>query len=143
MEDSMTNIVVIQGRLTRPPELRMTQSNKAVTSFTLANDTGFGDRKKTSFLDCVAWEKLAENISKMCDKGTMINVTGELGVREWTDKNDNKRKTVEITVRDFSFCESKNTSEMRSSRPFADPVSGSHNPADFEEISDEDPELPF
>jgi len=134
----MTNLIVIQGRLCKPPELRNTQSGIPVASFTLANDTGAGEHKQTLFADCVAWRGLAETIAKYCEKGQMINVSGKLCCREWTDKEGTKRKSYEIKVDDFSFCGDKKK-ESDGSNSFQSPVAGS----DFAELEDDDGDLPF
>ena len=78
----MLNHITIMGRLTRDPELRYTQSQTPVASFTLAVDRDFGGRdggeKQTDFIDCVAWRSTAEFVSKYFAKGSMAVVSGKL-----------------------------------------------------------------
>lgn len=104
----MLNKIVIMGRLTRDPELRYTQSNTPVASFTLAVDRDFsGEEKKTDFIDCVAWRKTGEFASKYFTKGRMAVVSGSLQIRDWTDKDGNKRKSAEVNVDGMYFGDSK------------------------------------
>lgn len=110
----MLNHITIMGRLTRDPELRRTGSGIAVASFTLAVDDDFKDKngnKKTIFVDCIAWRGTGEFISKYFSKGSMAVVTGKLDVREWTDKEGNKRRTAEVVADNVYFGESKRGSE--------------------------------
>ena len=84
----MLNHIVIMGRLTRDPELRYTQSQTPVASFSLAVDRDFGGRdggeKQTDFIDCVAWRQTAEFVNKYFTKGSMAVVSGRLQIRDWT-----------------------------------------------------------
>ena len=105
----MLNHITIMGRLTRDPELRRTQSNTAVATFTLAVDRDFqsGGEKKTDFINCVAWRQTADFVSSYFKKGSMAVVAGRLQMREWTDNSGNKRITAEIDVSNIYFGESK------------------------------------
>ena len=106
----MLNHITIMGRLTRDPELRHTQSQTPVASFTLAVDRDYskqeGNDKKTDFIDCVAWRGTAEFVSKHFVKGRMATVSGRLQIREWTDKDGNKRRSSEVTADNVYFCDS-------------------------------------
>lgn len=140
----MINTITIQGRLTRDPELRTTQSGSSVCSFTLANDNGFGEYKKTLFIDCVAWKGAGETIAKYCTKGQQLVVSGTLNAREWNDKDGNKRKAYEITVSDFGFCGDKGTTASttpRASTPKA--TEPQMVDAEFTELEDAGEQLPF
>ena len=93
----MLNHIVLMGRLTRDPELRRTGSGIAVASFSLAVDRDFGSsanngEKETDFIDIVAWRNTAEFVSKYFTKGRMAVVSGRLQIRNWTDKEGNKRR---------------------------------------------------
>lgn len=102
----MLNEISIMGRLTRDPELRYTQSEKAVASFTVACDRDRGE-KQTDFIDCVAWGMTAEFLSKYFRKGSMIIVNGRLQQRSWEDRDGNKRTTHEINAERVYFGEAK------------------------------------
>lgn len=102
----MLNQIVLMGRLTRDPEVRYTQSQVPVASFTLAVDRDFGD-KQTDFIDCVAWRGTAEFVSKYFRKGSMAVASGRLQLREWTDQNGNKRRNAEVVAEHVYFGESK------------------------------------
>lgn len=129
----MYNHTGLQGRLTADPELRYTQQGTAITSFTLASDTGrkTKDGKKiTNFIECVAWRAQAEFVCKYLSKG-----------RSYEDKDGNRRKAVEITVDSVHFCDSKKDGGQSSGGDFADP-GYSEGSGDFTEIEDNG-DLPF
>lgn len=109
----MLNHIIIMGRLTRDPELRRTGSGVAVASFTVACERDFAQdgQKETDFIDCVAWRKTGEFVSKYFRKGNMIVVSGRLQIRSWTDKDGNKRRSAEIVADNCYFGESKQSSE--------------------------------
>ena len=150
----MLNHITIMGRLTRDPEIRYTQSQTPVTSFTLAVDRDFGGRdggeKQTDFIDCVAWRQTAEFVSKYFTKGSMAVVSGRLQIRDWTDRDGGKRRNAEVVVDNIYFGESKRREggEMRSdSRPAYqssyESVSPSMGASAFSELGDDDGEVPF
>ncbi len=111
----MLNHITIMGRLTRDPELRRTSSGIAVASFSVAVDRDFGGRdggeKETDFIDCVAWRQTGEFVSKYFTKGRMIVVSGRLQIRNWTDKDGNKRRTAEVVADNCYFGDSKRDSD--------------------------------
>ncbi len=126
------NKTIVQGRLTRDPELRHTPSGKAVGSFTIAWSEKFGDNENKLFLPCVVWDKNAEFIAKNFFKGQEIVAEGRLGSRQWTDKEGNKRETIELTVDRAHFC-----------GPKTDSVKPATEPQQFAEIDDDMGDLPF
>ena len=111
----MLNHITIMGRLTREPELRRTGSGIAVASFTVAVDRDFGGRdggeRETDFIDCVAWRQTGEFVSKYFTKGSMIVVSGRLQIRNWNDKDGNKRRSAEVVADNVYFGESKRSNE--------------------------------
>ena len=111
----MLNHITIMGRLTKDPELRYTNSQKAVASFTLAVDRDFsphGEDKQTDFINCVAWTGTAEFVNKYFVKGDMACVSGRLQMREWTDKDKNKRIAAEVIASNVYFCGAKKESKL-------------------------------
>lgn len=94
------------GRLTRDIELRFTQAGKAVASFTIAIDSGYGDNKRTDFVPIVAWEKLAEVCSSNLSKGRKILVEGRLQISEY-EKDGQKRRSTDIVAQNIEFLDSK------------------------------------
>lgn len=106
----MLNRIIIMGRLTRDPELRHTQSDTAVTSFTLAVDRDFkgeDGKRATDFIDIVAWRDAAEFVAKYFIKGRMAIVEGRLQLRDWKDKDGNARRSAEVTADNVYFGDSK------------------------------------
>ena len=170
----MLNHITIMGRLVRDPELRRTGSGIAVASFRVAVDRDFapkdGGERKADFIDCVAWRQTGEFISKYFTKGRMIVVDGRLEMRDWTDKDGNKRTSAEVVVANAYFGDSKRDGDGGSyngnsyggnsyggnnyggnaySAPNSTPNYGSYNapasaPAsDFAMLDDDDAQLPF
>lgn len=109
----MLNRIIIMGRLTRDPELRHTQSDTAVTSFTLAVDRDFkgeDGKRATDFIDIVAWRAVAEFVAKYFTKGRMAIVEGRLQLRDWKDKDGNARRSAEVIADNVYFGDSKRDS---------------------------------
>ena len=104
----MLNHIVLMGRLTRDPELRYTQSQIPVASMRIAVDRDFnrGDERQTDFIDVVAWRHTAEFVSKYFHKGSMMVVSGRLQMRDWTDRDGNKRTSAEVVADNVYFGES-------------------------------------
>ena len=146
----MLNNIVIMGRLTRDPELRRTGSGTAVASFTLAVDRDFSGKdgeKVTDFIDCVAWRQTGEFVSKYFTKGRMACVQGSLQMRDWTDKDGNKRRSAEVIASNVYFADSKNTAQSDSSGApapaFATPATYATPVVPDYSVIDDDEQLPF
>ena len=156
----MLNHIVVMGRLTRDPELRRTGSGVAVTSFTVAVDRDFGNKesgeRETDFIDCVAWRQTGEFVSKYFAKGRMAVVSGRLQIRNWTDKEGNKRRSAEIVADNVYFGDSKRDGDNGSSfggNTYAAPAApgfgeysapaASAPASDFAMLEDDDAALPF
>ena len=132
----MLNRIIVMGRMTRDPELRRTNSGTAVASFSLAVDRDFkslSGEKETDFIDVVVWRNTAEFVSKYFSKGRMAVVEGRLQIRDWTDKDGNKRRSAEIVADSVYFGDSKRDGEDTAQ---SEPQGG------FSEIED-DGHLPF
>lgn len=127
------NKVIISGRTTADIELKTTPSGTSVASFTVAVDIGYGEKKQTSFLDVVAWQKQAENASRYVHKGDRVIIDGRLQSRTY-ESNGQKRKVTEIVANEIEFIETK-----RDAAPNPAPIP---NDTNFAEIADDD-DLPF
>ena len=106
----MLNRIILMGRLTHDPELRHTNSNIPVCSFSIACDRDFKNdkgEKETDFIDVVAWRSTGEFVSKYFTKGRMAIIEGRLQMREYTDKDGNKRRTAEVVADNVYFGDSK------------------------------------
>ena len=148
----MLNKVFIMGRLTRDPELRRTQTGTPVASFTLAVDRDFKDKatgeRTTDFIAVVAWRQTGEFVSRFFTKGRMAVVEGRLQIREWTDKDGNKRRSAEVVADNVYFGDSRREGDGGgySAPTYNAAPSGYSAPAEgnqFAELSDDDGELPF
>lgn len=131
------NFAVYSGRLVKDPEIRYTNSKKAVATFTVAVDGGKSadGEKKTAFIDCVAWEKRAEFIDQNFLKGTPIIVAGRTETRTYEAKDGTKRKVTELVVTSVEFQRGK--TQVANARDL-EPSS-----SEFEEVTGDDGELPF
>jgi len=146
----MLNHIVIMGRLTRDPELRYTGSNVPVASFSLAVDRDFGkDERQTDFINCVAWRQTGEFVSKYFQKGSMAVVSGRLQIRDYTDRDGNKRTAAEVVADNVYFGESKRRDDGESRQgSYQAPSRNSFDSAktkdsSFQEIDESDGDLPF
>ena len=153
----MLNHIVLMGRLTRDPELRRTGSGIAVASFTLAVDRDYaaqGAEKGTDFVDIVAWRNTAEFVSRYFTKGRMAVVTGRLQIRNWTDKDGNKRRSAEVVADNVYFGDSKRdgasapagfdqTPSYAAPQPYQQPAPQAPAASGFSMLEDDDSELPF
>ena len=152
----MLNHITLMGRLVRDPELRRTGSGVAVASFRIAVERDYspkdGGERKADFIDCVAWSRTGEFISKYFAKGRMIVVDGRLEMRDWTDKEGNKRISAEVIVENAYFGDSKREGDTGASygSSYAAPApsyGGYSAPAapasDFAMLDDDDAQLPF
>ena len=162
----MLNHIVIMGRLARDPELRHTQTGTPVASFTLAVDRDFRDKntgeRTTDWIDVVAWRGSAEFVSKYFTKGRMAVVEGRLQIRDWTDKDGNKRRAAEVVADNIYFGDTRRDGDAgsygdrsygagsyggqaaRPAAPAAPADYGIPSGADqFSELADDDGDLPF
>ena len=136
----MLNRIDIQGRLVRDPELRRTQNGVAVTSFTLAVERDYceaGKDREADFIDCVAWRGTAEFIDKYFTKGRMMIVTGRLQIRNWQDKEGNKRRSAEVMAESVFFADSRAAGNGASAPSAAPGLS------EIAEEDEPDEDLPF
>lgn len=168
----MLNRIIIMGRLARDPELRRTQNGTPVASFRLAVDRDFKDKatgeRSTDWIDVVAWRATAEFVSRYFTKGRMAVVEGRLQMRDWTDKDGNKRIAAEVVAENVYFGDSKRDGDAPAyggsygnnsfgSGSYSAPASSGYGAgapggygapsgeshSEFAEIDDVDGELPF
>ena len=131
----MLNKAILNGRLTKAPELKQTQNGKSVCGFNIAVDRS-REREKTDFIPIVAWGKTAEFVNQWFGKGDLITIVGRIEVRNYEDKNGNKRTATEIIAEEVLFGGSKNTANA-SEKPAESKNGG------FEQIEDDGADLPF
>nr|DAL71659.1 MAG TPA: Single strand binding protein [Caudoviricetes sp.] len=134
----MLNRIVVMGRCGKDPEIRITQKGTSVASVTLAVDRDYSadQNKETDWIDVVAFGKTAEFVDKYFSKGQMAIVTGRLQIRNWEDKEGNKRRSAEILADHVYFGEAKRDKTTQG-EPQYDPQGG------FSEIEDTDTTLPW
>lgn len=146
----MLNRIILMGRLTRDPELRHTQSGTAVASFSIAVERDFKDKqtgeKATDFIDIVAWRGTAEFVSRFFTKGSMAVVEGRLQMRDWTDKDGNKRRSSEVIADSVHFAGSRKDGGGAPAQQYQGsgyaPQADTAN-AGYGDMPDEDGQLPF
>lgn len=138
----MLNKIVIMGRIVRDLELKRTNSGVSVVSLTLAVDRDFKNQngeKDTDFIDVVAYRNTAEFMSKYFGKGRMAVVEGRLQIRDWQDKDGNKRRSAEVIADNVYFGDSKSESKT----PAQNFGALNERMSEFAPIEQEDGELPF
>ena len=123
------NNFALQGRLTADPELRRTQEGVPVCSVTVAWSKKYRETERKLFIDCVAWNGLAEFLAKNFRKGQELTLKGSLATREWEDRQGQKRRSIECTLEEVHFCGPKQQQ--------ADPFAGEGV------LVDADEDLPF
>ena len=136
----MFNLVILTGRLTGDPELKHTQNDVPVCSFTIAvnrNHRANGEQQ-TDFINIVAWRQRAEFISKYFKKGSLIGIEGSIQTRKYQDKNGNNRTAFEVIVNNAQFVEGKKDKPTETGPSYSDTDAD-----DFTEIGDIDEDLPF
>ena len=140
----MLNNVSLVGRLTKDVELRYTQSNVAVATFTLAVNRTFknenGDRE-ADFINCVMWRQQAENLANWAKKGALIGITGRIQTRNYDNQQGQRVYVTEVVAEQFQLLESKgegNKGQQKQAQQQAPDFTRQGAPSD---ISDDD--LPF
>ena len=136
----MLNKWIGMGRLTRSPDVRNTQSGVSVASFTIACDRdykGTDGERETDFIDVVAWRQRAEFAGKYLEKGRMVVIEGRWQMRDYMDRDGNKRRAWEVLADNIYFADSKRADGGSA------PAAPAPAPGEFAEIDDDDGELPF
>lgn len=133
----MINKVILMGRLTRDPEMRHTNSGTPVTTFSIAIDNGYGDNKRTDFVNCLAWNKTAEFVTKYFAKGKMIIVIGRISTRSWETQDGKRAYATEVVANEVNFGETKSSQQTATQPPMQD------DDDDFTPLDEEDDDLPF
>ena len=151
------------GRLTRDPEVRHTSTGRAVCSFSVAVDNGYGENRQTDFINCVAWQNQAEFLGRYFTKGMMVIVSGRISTRSWEGQDGRKNYTTEVVANEINFGETKKARQeyqggyqqapqqsapARSSQQYAAPAPAQSMPEGLEDeefipMSEIDDDLPF
>ena len=131
---SMNNKAILIGRLCADPEAKTTPSGVTVCTFRIAVDRYSKGEKKADFINIVAWRERSEFICKYFSKGKLIGVEGSIQVREYKDKDGNKRNAFEVVTDRAFFVESKGESSGH----------GNKSPSiEGGEVIENDDDLPF
>jgi single-strand DNA-binding protein len=140
------NKIELTGRITKEIELRYTQSNKAVGNFSLAVNRKFKNQNgeyEADFINCIVFDKLAETIKEYVKKGDLIGVCGRLQVRNYTDKDGNKKYITEVVVEEIDFLQSKTNVKENVEKPKEDKFNNAFEEFGEEHEDDLNMELPF
>ena len=124
------NVVILSGRLTKKPELRSTANGILLCDFNLAVDRNRTDEKgnrEVDFIECVCFNKTAENLCKFQDKGNMIELKGSIQVSSYTDNDNKKRSKTSILVETIHFISQPKTSGSEPKNSLVDPYQQMHN----------------
>ena len=131
----MINKVILMGRLTRDPEMRHTNSGTPVTTFSIVINSGYGENQRTDFVNCLAWNKTAEFVTKYFTKGKMIIVIGRITTRSWETQDGKRAYATEVVANEVSFGETKSSQQTATQPPMQDD--------DFTPLDEYDEDLPF
>lgn len=139
----MINKVILMGRLTRDPEMRHTNSGTPVTTFSIAINSGYGENQRTDFVNCLAWNKTAEFVTKYFTKGKMIVIAdGRISTRSWETQDGKRAYATEVVAKEVSFGESKTSPQLNTPQTAAQPPMQDDDD-DFTPLDEEDDDLPF
>ena len=108
------NKVLLVGRLTRDPELRTTPSGMAVTRFTIAVSQNFTNKRGADFINCSAWGRQADNISKYCRKGSLVSAEGRIRTGSYDAQDGSKRYTTEVVCDTVNFLSTRSNADVPS-----------------------------
>ena len=139
----MINKVILMGRLTKDPELRYTNNKTPVCSFTIAVNNGYGEKQQTDFINCVAWNKTAEFVTKYFIKGRMIIIAdGRISTRSWETQDGKRAYATEVVANEVNFGESKTSPQLNTPQTAAQPPMQDDDD-DFTLLDEDDDDLPF
>ncbi|HEO6614898.1 single-stranded DNA-binding protein [Streptococcus agalactiae] len=138
----MINNIVLVGRMTKDAELRYTQSNQAVASFSLAVNRNFKNQsgeREADFINCVIWRQQAENLANWAKKGALVGITGRIQTRNYENQQGQRVYVTEVVAESFQLLESRNSQQQTNQNGnSSNSYFGNANKMD---ISDDD--LPF
>ena len=135
------NVVLLIGRLVKDPELRYTQSNIPVATFTLAVNRVASE--ETDFINVVVWRKQAENCSKYITKGSQVAIEGSIQTRSYEDKKGQKRHITEVVADNVKFLDTKNRVQQEVNEFNNSSIKTETNALDSLEVEIQDSDLPF
>ena len=127
------NSVNLSGRLTRDPEIKDIGEGKRVAKLSVAVDIGWGDKKKTAFIDVTAWGKVVDFLEKYFSKGMAILITGRLNYESWTDRESGKqRNKLSVTAESVYFKEKKTEGQQSTGNQSRESSSAGEQDSNFE-----------
>lgn len=135
------NTIILTGRLGKDIELKKTSNNTSVCQFSIANNTGYGEKQKTSWFFCKAWKQSAEFLSQYARKGDLVGVKGRLAIDE-SEKNGIKTYITYINCEDVELFSSKPKSENAKSE-LGDDLQRPEERNDFKYSDFKEDDLPF
>ena len=127
------NRVILTGNITKDAELRYTANDKAYSKFSIANNEGYGDNKKTNFFNCTLWGKSAENLNRFLTKGQKVLITGKVEINDYKDKEGVERKIIDINVDSFGGVELLGNKAQQESGTNNDTSNNSDSPIDSDD----------
>ena len=134
----MNNLNFI-GNIGQDAVVRFTQAGKAVTSFSAAMSSGWGDRKVTTWVNCTIWGERGQKLAPYLLKGQKVGVNGEASLREW-ESNGKSGTSFECNVQDVTLCGEKPAASQQ-------PAAASHQPAQAKQAAEpdtfHDDQIPF
>ncbi len=135
------NSITFDGRIAADAELRYTPGGEPILGFRVASDIGYGDKKTTNWFACTIWGKRGEALQQYLAKGQQVTVYGQLTLREWTDKDGNKRLSPDVRVAEISLQGGKRDDDAGHQAP--QPPRRQAAQQDAPQYGDLDDDLPF
>src|SRR3990167_7477694 len=126
----MLNKIMVIGNCGKEPEMRFTPSGKPVTSFSVACNSGFGEKETTEWFNVVCWDKLAEQCNQYLNKGSQVYVEGRLQTRKWEDDSGTTHYKTEVIANRVLFL-GKRKAEPKADETEDNFVPGEINPGDL------------
>ena len=133
------NRITAAGRVVADAEVRFTKKGDPIASFRLASDVGFGDNKTTNWFNCQIWGKRAEPLTPHLTKGQQVTVFGTLKLREWEDREGQKKLSPDISVDELALQGGKRDSENTHPQNPANSSKSSPKSSGFEDMDDDIP----
>ena len=127
------NKIILTGNITKDAELRYTANDKAYSKFSIANNEGYGDNKKTNFFNCTLWGKSAENLNRFLTKGQKVLITGKVEINDYKDREGVERKIIDINVDSFGGVELLGNKTQQESGTNNDTSNNSDSPIDSDD----------
>ena len=133
------NSINFIGNIGQDATTRYTANGKAITSFSVALSSGYGDNKITSWMNCSIFGERGEKLASYIQKGKQIGITGEFSARPWTNKDGVEKLSLDVAVHDVTLLGSKDAQSDSNTPPAKNNATSKQESGSFDEFNDEPP----